>query len=140
VTATDASASALQVAVRNAARLGARVDFAQGSWYDALPARARYDLIVSNPPYNAHYVDHLRRGDPRYAPPCDLIDGPDGLLALAAIIAGAPARLRPGGALWVEHGWDQAEAVRRLLAQAGFRQITSRQELAGIERNSGGSL
>ena len=140
VTATDASAAALQVAVRNAARLGARVDFAQGSWYDALPARARYDLIVSNPPYIARDDEHLRRGDLRYEPPCALTDGADGLRDLSAIIAGAPARLRPGGSLWVEHGWDQAEAVRRLLAQAGFSQITSCRDLAGIERISGGSL
>ncbi|GAB1577332.1 peptide chain release factor N(5)-glutamine methyltransferase [Bordetella petrii] len=140
VTATDASAAALQVAVRNAARLGARVDFAQGSWYDALPARARYDLIVSNPPYIARDDEHMRRGDLRFEPRRALTDGADGLRDLAAIVAGAAARLRPGGALWVEHGWDQAAAVRQLLLAAGFGQVASRRDLAGIERISGGSL
>ncbi len=140
VTATDASAAALQVAVRNAARLGARVDFAQGSWYDALPARARYDLIVSNPPYIARDDQHLDQGDLRFEPRNALTDGADGLRDLAIIVAGAAARLRPGGALWVEHGWDQAAAVRQLLAAAGFDQITSRRDLSGIERISGGSL
>jgi len=140
VTATDASAAALQVAVRNAARLGARVDFAQGSWYDALPARARYDLIVSNPPYIARDDQHLDQGDLRFEPRNALTDGADGLRDLAVIVAGAAARLRPGGALWVEHGWDQAAAVRQLLAAAGFDQITSRRDLSGIERISGGSL
>jgi len=140
VTATDASAAALQVAVRNAARLGARVDFAQGSWYDALPARARYDLIVSNPPYIARNDEHLGRGDLRFEPRNALTDGADGLRDLAAIIAGAAARLRPGGALWLEHGWDQAAAVRQLLAGAGFGQVTSCRDLSGIERISGGSL
>jgi len=140
VTATDASAAALQVAVRNAARLGARVDFAQGSWYDALPARARYDLIVSNPPYIARDDEHLARGDLRFEPRGALTDGADGLRDLAIIVAGAAARLRPGGALWVEHGWDQAAAVRQLLANAGFNQISSLCDLSGIERISGGSL
>ncbi|WP_431603388.1 peptide chain release factor N(5)-glutamine methyltransferase [Bordetella petrii] len=140
VTATDASAAALQVAVRNAARLGARVDFAQGSWYEALPARARYDLIVSNPPYIARDDQHLGRGDLRFEPRSALTDGADGLRDLAAIITGAAGRLRPGGALWLEHGWDQAAAVRQLLAAAGFGQVSSLRDLSGIERISGGSL
>nr|WP_329957637.1 peptide chain release factor N(5)-glutamine methyltransferase [Bordetella petrii] len=140
VTATDVSAASLQVAVRNAARLGARVDFAQGCWYDALPPRARYDLIVSNPPYIASDDEHLGRGDLRFEPRGALTDGANGLRDLSAIITGAVGRLRPGGALWVEHGWDQAVAVRQLLSATGFRQVASRRDLAGIERISGGSL
>ena len=140
VTATDASATALQMAVRNAARLGARVDFAQGSWYEALPPRARYDLIVSNPPYIARDDEHLGQGDLRFEPRGALTDGADGLRDLTAIVAGAVARLRPGGALWMEHGWDQAAVVRQLLANAGFKNIASLKDLSGIERISGGSL
>lgn len=140
VTATDASATALQMAVRNAARLGARVDFAQGSWYEALPPRARYDLIVSNPPYIARDDEHLGQGDLRFEPRGALTDGADGLRDLTTIVSGALAHLRPGGALWVEHGWDQAAAVRQLLVHAGFRDVGSLQDLAGIERISGGSL
>lgn len=140
VTATDVSATALQMAVRNAARLGARVDFAQGSWYDALPPLARYDLIVSNPPYIARDDEHLAQGDLRFEPRGALTDQADGLRDLTTIINGAAARLREGGALWVEHGWDQAEAVRRLLSSAGFQGVHSVRDLAGIERISGGSL
>ena len=140
VTATDVSATALQMAVRNAARLGARVDFAQGSWYEALPPRARYDLIVSNPPYIARDDEHLGQGDLRFEPRGALTDGADGLRDLTIIIAGAAAHLRPGGVLWVEHGWDQAAAVRQLLLNAGFKNVESLKDLSGIERISGGSL
>lgn len=140
VTATDASATALQMAVRNASRLGARVDFAQGSWYGALPSLARYDLIVSNPPYIARDDEHLGQGDLRFEPRGALTDGADGLRDLSVIVAGAVDRLRPGGALWVEHGWDQAAAVRALFNDAGFNQVSSLRDLSGIERISGGSL
>lgn len=140
VTATDVSATALQMAVRNAARLGARVDFAQGNWYDALPPRDRYDLIVSNPPYISCDDEHLSQGDLRFEPRGALTDNADGLRHLTIIVTGALERLRPGGALWMEHGWDQGGAVRQLLSDAGFSHVTSLRDLSGIERISGGSL
>jgi release factor glutamine methyltransferase len=68
-----------------------------------------------------------------------LTSGPDGLDDLRQIIAQAPSRLVPGGWLLLEHGWDQANAVRNLLRSAGFEHVQSRQDLAGIERCSGGS-
>jgi release factor glutamine methyltransferase len=143
VLATDRSTQALEMARENAARLNARVTFYQGDWYDALPdgphgAVRTFDLIVSNPPYIAVDDPHLALGDLRFEPAQALTDGADGLGALRAIIAGAPRRLRPGGVLWVEHGWDQAGAVRTLLRAAGFRNVESRRDLAGIERISGG--
>jgi len=140
VRATDASAAALAVARRNAERLGARVAFSQGDWYDALEPGQRFDLIVSNPPYVAAGDPHLSRGDLRFEPSAALTDGGDGLAALRAIIAGAPRWLAPGGSLWLEHGWDQAAAVRAGLAAAGFSGVASRRDLAGTERISGGSL
>jgi len=140
VTATDASAAALAVAAGNAQRLGARVDFRQGDWYGALPPGARYHLIVANPPYIAAGDAHLQEGDLRHEPPAALTDGADGLSALRVLAAGAPGRLAPGGAVWLEHGWDQAQAVRALLAAAGLRGVASRRDLAGIERISGGYL
>jgi protein-(glutamine-N5) methyltransferase, release factor-specific len=140
VTATDASAAALAVAADNAARLGARVEFLQGDWYAALPEGGRYDLIVANPPYIAAADPHLAQGDLRHEPGMALTDGADGLSALRVLAQGAPQRLAPGGALWVEHGWDQAGAVRQLLSAAGLRDVASRRDLAGIERISGGYL
>ncbi|MDQ8034926.1 MAG: peptide chain release factor N(5)-glutamine methyltransferase [Bordetella sp.] len=140
VSATDLSADALAVARANAQRLGARVRFHQGSWYGALPEGERFDLILSNPPYIHRDDAHLAQGDLRFEPPGALTDHADGLSALAELAAGAPGRLAPGGAIWLEHGWDQAQAVRALLTAAGLRQVESRTDLAGIERISGGYL
>ena len=138
VTATDLSPEALQVARENARALNASVEFHQGSWYQALPPGKVFDLIVSNPPYIPAVDPHLEQGDLRFEPAMALTDGDDGLAAYREIIRGARARLKEGGTLYVEHGWDQAEAVCRLLEQAGFHQVRSLPDLAGILRVSGG--
>src|SRR5690606_16339781 len=118
VHASDLSAEALAVAQRNAERLGARVQFHQGSWYDALPAGLQFDAIASNPPYISSNDPHLSQGDLRFEPPGALTDFQDGLSALHILAQQAPHWLRPGGAIWMEHGWDQAVAVRRFLHEA----------------------
>lgn len=139
VVATDVSAESLEIARRNAQRLGAPVEFLCGSWYDALSEAKGFDLIVSNPPYIAAADDHLQQGDLRFEPAHALTDGHDGLDAIRAIIDGAGRRLNPGGGLFVEHGWDQAAQVRDLMALAGFAQVESLRDLAGIERVTGGT-
>ncbi len=138
VVATDLSDDALQVARNNAVRLGVCVEFHRGSWYEALPSGKVFDLIVSNPPYIPADDPHLAQGDLRFEPSMALTDGDDGLAAYREIVAGAPAHLRPGGLLLVEHGWDQAAAICDLLRLAGFREIHSLPDLAGILRVSGG--
>lgn len=134
VLATDRSGGALEVARANAQALGLRLDWRQANWLDGVDER--FDLIVSNPPYVA-------AGDPHLAAlshePLDaLVAGADGLDDLRTIVRQAPARLRPSGWLLLEHGYDQAAAVRELLAGAGFSQVATRHDLAGIERCSGG--
>jgi len=133
VEAVDLSGDALAVAQANARRLALPVRFRQARW---LAGAGRYDLIVSNPPYVAADDPHLPalRHEPREA----LAAGPDGLADLREIVAAAPAHLHPGGWLLLEHGWDQAEAVRALLVAAGFVDVGSRRDLAGIPRCSGG--
>lgn len=135
VVAVDASADALAVARANAERLGLRVDMRLGDWLTPV-AGERLDLIVSNPPYIADTDPHLPAlaHEPRQA----LVSGADGLDDIRRIVAQAPAHLAPGGWLLLEHGWDQAGAVRDLLGAAGFAQVQSRRDLAGIERCSGG--
>ena len=146
VTALDRSAEALAVAARNAARLldakrpGGAVTFAQSDWYGSLDTALRFDVIVSNPPYIASGDPHLEQGDLRYEPRGALTDEADGLSAIRAIVAGAPARLAARGVLWMEHGYDHAEAVRELLTGQGFVDVRSERDLAGIERISGGRL
>lgn len=136
VIATDASAEALAVARGNAADLGLeRVQFRNGHWCAPLLGE-RFDLIVSNPPYIRATDEHLPAL--RHEPLSALTDGADGLQCLREIAATAPALLRPGGWLLLEHGYDQGEAVRGLLRQAGLADIATRRDLGGQERATGG--
>jgi release factor glutamine methyltransferase len=133
VEAVDRSADALKVAAANARRLGLPVRFRRADWLE--DAGGNYDLIVSNPPYIAACDPHLPAL--RHEPTGALVSGPDGLDDICRIVAAAPAHLRPGGWLLLEHGWDQAAAVRKLLTDAGLAQAASRADLAGLERCSG---
>lgn len=133
--AVDASADALAVASANAERLGLKnVQFLESSWL--LQVKGRFALIASNPPYIASADPHLAALT--HEPLQALSAGADGLDDIRQIIAQAPAHLQPGGWLLLEHGYDQAAQVRALLASQGFGQVQSRQDLAGIERCSGG--
>jgi release factor glutamine methyltransferase len=135
--ALDASAAALEVARGNAARNSVQVEFLQSDWYAALLlSQRRFDMIVSNPPYIVAGDRHLSEGDLRFEPVDALTDHADGLSALRTIVAGAPAFLAPGGWLLMEHGYDQAQAVRALLQ--GWDEVQSWRDLAGFERASGG--
>lgn len=136
VTALDVSQDALAVAARNAQRNHAKVRFLHSDWYGAVEGE-QFDLIVSNPPYIADGDRHLSEGDLCFEPSGALTDFADGLNALRTIIAGAPAKLAPGRWLLMEHGYDQAQAVRALLSSAGYTDVQSWRDLAGIERVSG---
>lgn len=134
VRASDRSAGALEVARKNARDLGAKLWFSHGNWYDTELGSGRFDLIVSNPPYIDAQDAHLEQGDLRFEPPGALTDGADGLQALRDIVLGAPAHLTRDGILCVEHGWDQAAAVRSLFLCRGFTDVASERDLSGIER------
>jgi release factor glutamine methyltransferase len=137
VTALDVSAAALDVARANAARNGATVRFLQSDWFAALGDEC-FDLIASNPPYIAAGDAHLSQGDLRFEPVGALTDHADGLSALRSIIAGAAKHLNNQAWLLLEHGYDQAAAVRALLQEAGYSDVQSWVDLSGIERVSGG--
>lgn len=140
VTAVDAAAAALSVAQGNAVRLGIRnASFVPSDWFSAL-AEQHFDLIVSNPPYIAENDSHLSQGDLRFEPRTALASGPDGLDDIRRIIGEAGAHLATDGWLLLEHGYDQAAQVRVLLQRAGFRNISSAKDLAGIERVTGGQF
>ena len=134
--AVDQSPEALAVAQRNAQALQLTLRCLQGNWLSTMPADQRFDLIVSNPPYLAAHDPHLPglRHEPRQA----LVSGEDGLDDIRTLIHQAPAHLKPGGWLLLEHGHDQSQAVQALLRQAGFDQVQSRPDLAGISRCTGG--
>ncbi|WP_370459739.1 peptide chain release factor N(5)-glutamine methyltransferase [Aquitalea sp. LB_tupeE] len=140
VQAVDLSPAALEVARDNAQQLGAAVVFHQGSWYQSLAGQDTFDLIVSNPPYIEQHDHHLDEGDVRFEPRMALTDEADGLMCLRAIIEGAPSRLRPGAWIMLEHGYDQGPAVRDLLRHAGFEQVETLLDLAGLDRVSLGQM
>jgi release factor glutamine methyltransferase len=134
VTASDASAAALQVAQANGRRHGLAVEWLHGDWWAPLHGR-RFGLAVSNPPYVAGDDPHLAAltHEPRGA----LTPEGDGLAALRRIVAGAPDHLLPGAWLLLEHGHDQADAVQTLLTARGFVAAQTRQDLAGLARCTG---
>lgn len=140
IAAVDLSNDAISVARTNAGRLGAKVEFHQSDWFDRL-AGLRFDLIVSNPPYVAEGDPHLVLNglpfEPRLAL-TDQVEHGDGLACIRHIVTNSAAHLKPGGWLLFEHGYDQGDAARQLLVDAGFRQVFTRQDLAGIDRVSGG--
>lgn len=138
VVATDASPEALEIARGNAARnhIG-NCEFRFGDWMAPI-AGEMFELIASNPPYIADGDPHLQQGDLRFEPAMALSCGPDGLNAIRTIVAGAPAHLRPGGWLLLEHGWDQGDAVRGLLVDAGFIDVATERDLEGRDRISHG--
>jgi release factor glutamine methyltransferase len=136
VTGVDRIAEAVALAERNRQRLKlGNAEFRQSSWFDGL-AGERFDLILSNPPYIAADDRHLGEGDVRFEPLSALVAGVDGLDDIRQIIAQAPRHLQAGGWLLLEHGYDQAEAVRELLAAAGFTAVDSRRDLGGHQRIS----
>lgn len=136
VTAVDFSQDALNVASANARQLQLPVQFVQSSWLHAVDGV--FDVIASNPPYIREDDEHMHalRHEPRHA----LTSGADGLDDIRTIIVQSPAHLKAGGWLLLEHGWDQAEAVQQLLRDAGFVQVHSRQDLAAIDRCTGGQI
>ena len=146
ITATDASAKALEMARNNAAWLGVgpRIAMRCGRWFDALAGfEQRFHGLISNPPYVAASDPHLQAGDLRFEPrqaltpmrAVDEIGLPDpGLSDIADIAQGAPQWLEPGGFLLVEHGSEQQDAVIRLLAEAGFGAVRGLSDQAGLPR------
>ena len=140
VTGVDRIESAVALAQRNQQQLQlTNVQFLVSHWFSAI-AGQRYDLIVSNPPYIADNDPHLQQGDVRFEPLSALVSGADGLDDIRLIITQAPSCLLADGWLLLEHGFDQAYAVRDLLQQTGFVDVHSQCDLSGHERISLGRL
>lgn len=134
VLGVDRVSEAVQLAERNRARLGlGNVRFVESVWFSTLGGE-RFALIVGNPPYIAADDRHLNEGDVRFEPASALVAGEDGLDDIRRIVAEAPEHLEAGGWLLLEHGYDQAEAVRALFAARGFAAVESRRDLGGHQR------
>ncbi|HKK16577.1 MAG TPA: HemK/PrmC family methyltransferase, partial [Gammaproteobacteria bacterium] len=130
---TDISLSALAMARKNAHQHNIRnIRFREGHWLEALDNTC--EIIVSNPPYIRTDDKHLHSPEISHEPLLALDGGADGLMAIREIIQSAPAWLRPGGWLVIEHGYDQAGSVQKLLQQNAFIDIQTDHDYAGIER------
>ena len=139
VLAVDVSSEALAVARGNADRLGGRVSFLQSDWFSAL-GDEQFDLVVANPPYVSARDPHLLQDGLPFEPDLALTDGGDGLSCIRRIVGDAPRHLLPGGWLLIEHGYDQAAAVRGLLGEGPYAEIATWQDLSGVDRVSGACL
>jgi release factor glutamine methyltransferase len=137
IVATDVSEAALALARRNACDHGAEIAFVLSDWLDALGPE-QFDLIVSNPPYVAAGDAHLERGDLRFEPRLAVVGGEDGLACIREIAARAQSRLRPGGSLLMEHGYDQGDRCVDLLSALGYAEVADFNDLAGLPRACAG--
>ena len=138
VFASDISEAALVVATQNAKQHQAAIQFAQGSWYEVMPTfrlPEKLDLIIANPPYIEQNDPHLQQGDLRFEPQNALTDFADGLSAYRTLIAGATNYLINGGWLMMEHGYNQADEIRKLFQAAQcWQHIETQQDLAQLDR------
>ncbi len=132
VTASDISQEALSIARENAATLKAPVRFFESDWFESIHELTLFDVIVSNPPYIHPSDNHLL--NLTYEPASALTDGVDGLKAIEKIIQGAPGHLNRAGFLLLEHGWDQAQAVRSLFNSNLWETPQTIKDLAGNDR------
>ena len=137
ILAVDFCEKALSVAQNNAIRLGLdRVSFLKSDWYASLPKTRCWDLIISNPPYvdtNSSIATDLD-----FEPAIALFSSDSGLAALRKIIFDSKDYLKPLGCLILEHGFDQALDVAKALEIAGYFEIKTKLDLAGLERATGG--
>ncbi len=131
IVATDLSQKALNIAAKNAKTHNVKnITFYLSDWFEALKDK-QFQLIISNPPYIAENDPHLKQGDVRFEPSTALISAEEGLSDIKRIAQQARFHLSAGGSLLLEHGYNQAENVRRLLHLLNYSNIQSHSDLAG---------
>ena len=134
ITAVDKSQDALNIAIANAKQNDCpHIQFIQSDWFSVLP-EARFNVIVTNPPYIAPDDPHLIQGDLRFEPTTALAAERQGIADLQTIITQAKQHLLPHGYLLLEHGFNQAVKVQELLQKAGFCEIFTQNDLADHPR------
>lgn len=107
--------------------------FQQSDWFSTL-GNLQFDLIVSNPPYIDAEDENLQIGDVRFEPLTALVADNHGLSDLQKIIENAPLYLKPSGALFLEHGWQQARDVQHIFRQNHWQAVETFQDYANLDR------
>jgi release factor glutamine methyltransferase len=139
VEAVDVMPKAVALAQKNAVTNNLqRVKFYQSSWFDNV--NGCFDLIVSNPPYIDPEDEHLSQGDVRFEPKSALVADNKGLADLAIIADQSRQYLVNSGWLLMEHGYDQLDSVQTLLTDMGYQNVTTRFDLGGNPRITGGQF
>ncbi|PSW13956.1 peptide chain release factor N(5)-glutamine methyltransferase [Photobacterium sanctipauli] len=135
VTGIDLRPEAAALATENGTNLHlGNARFLSGSWYSPLQTEARFAVIVSNPPYIDEADPHLSQGDVRFEPKSALVADDNGLADIRIISEQGRQHLQAGGWLLMEHGFEQGEAVRTILLELGYHQVTTAQDYAGLDR------
>lgn len=146
IVAVDAFPEAVTLAEKNRQQLGFKqhkglknqkgfdnVQIFQSYWFSNLKDQT-FDLIVSNPPYIDAEDKHLKQGDVQFEPRSALVANDQGLSDLGTIINSAHTFLNADGWLLLEHGYDQGKAVQAMMLAAGFSDIATHADLAGLDR------
>ncbi|MBN2690044.1 MAG: peptide chain release factor N(5)-glutamine methyltransferase [Gammaproteobacteria bacterium] len=134
ITALDNSPEALKIAQQNAKNHNAtNINFIHSNWLKNISQNTTFDLIISNPPYIDQNDPHLHPST-KFEPQHALISAENGLLDLKKIINSAKQHLKPNGMLLLEHGFQQGEAVRKILQSNNYQQIRTYRDLANLER------
>lgn len=138
-TGCDISEPALKVAEENAKELSLNASFVQSNLFENISGK--YEFIVSNPPYIPTGVIPTLMEEVRDHEPVSALDGrEDGLYFYREIVEKAGEFLHPGGMLFFEIGYDQAEKVSSLMREAGYQEVTVCKDLAGLDRVVYGTL
>ena len=132
-TGADISEEALKVASRNREKLGVFAELIHSDLFEKV--EGQFDVIVSNPPYIRTAVIEELKEEVKFHDPFIALDGKeDGLYFYRKIVDESREHLVPGGRLYFEIGHDQGEAVKMLMKQAGFINVTVKKDLAGLDR------
>ncbi len=141
VVASDKSSAALSVARHNIEKYQLKnISLVTSQWFDDIPTKQKFDLILSNPPYIESNDPHLQQGDVQHEPRSALSSGIDGLDDIRLLIPSAYDYLKTKGWLWLEHGFDQAQRIKDLFDNYHYTNIKQILDLAGHTRISGGQL
>jgi release factor glutamine methyltransferase len=136
ITAVDTVYDAVQLAEENRQQLGFdNVQVYQSDWFSRVKQQ-QFDVVVSNPPYICAGDEHLQQGDVRFEPVSALVADDLGLSDIRTIVSAVHVYLKSGGWLLLEHGFDQGLAVRQIMLRAGFDEVMTYTDFAGLDRVS----